>query len=165
MAIGKHEVTCARGAQRVSRVVQIDIDAVVDARCDGIAPPSISATKAAGWGGVAVGAGIFGYAAYGLGSYFLVDKQDPRFGDPRYEVTTNKTWGGPLYLIGGAAVSVASYMFLVRDPAASQTGTATLPAPIATDAAQTADTPPTWTATARATDPEVQDLSVQSGTR
>lgn len=165
MAIGKHEVTCARGAQRVSRVVQVDIDAVIDARCDGIAPPSMSAGKAAGWGGVAVGAGIFGYAAYGLGSYFLVDKQDPRFDDPRYEVTTNKTWGGPLYLVGGIAVSVASYLFLVREPAASQTATAELPVPGAADAAQTGDSPSAWTAAARATDAEVRVPSVQSGTR
>lgn len=122
MAIGKHEVICARGALRVSRIVQIDIDAVVDARCEGIAPPTVSATKAAGWGGVAVGAGLMGYGAWGLSSYYLVDKQDARGVE-----TSNKAWLGTVYTVGGIAAGVASYLFLVRDHGPAQTASATDP--------------------------------------
>jgi hypothetical protein len=111
VAVGKHEVVCARGAKRVSKSVMVELDGVVEARCEGIEPSgTFAASKALGWGGVAVGAGILGYGAWGVGSYYAVDKSDPRG-----VVSSNKPWLGSIYALGGVAAGVASYLFLVRD--------------------------------------------------
>lgn len=120
VTIGKHEVVCARGAKRVTKTVTIELDGVIDARCEGIEPPSsFGAGKAIGWGGVAAGAGMLGYGAWAIGSYYAVDKDDPLF------VSSNKVWGGSLYAVSGIAAGVASYLFLVRDkPVAAATATA-----------------------------------------
>lgn len=112
VAVGKHEIVCARGARRVNKTAMVDLDGVVDVRCDGIEPSgNFSANKALGWGGVAAGAGMLGYGAWGVGSYYAVDKSDPRG-----VVSSNKPWLGSIYALGGIAAGVASYLFLVREP-------------------------------------------------
>ena len=81
----------------------------------GSGPPSTNATViskafAAGWGGVAVGAGIMGYGLYGLGSYAS------DLSDSRGVASTNKHWLGSTLTLVGAGTAVASYFLLLREP-------------------------------------------------
>ena len=112
VSVGGHEVVCSRGAKRFQGSVKVEMDATVEVVCEGIAAAG-GPGKALGWGGVAVGTGIFGYGAYGLGSYFLVDLQSER-----KVKATNKHWLGASYASVGLATAIASYLLFVREPAA-----------------------------------------------
>ncbi len=108
---GKHEVVCARGPQRVAKALQVELDAVVDVRCEGVEPPTHFPTKPVlGWTGVAVGAGMLSYGAWGLASY-QSDKSDPRWNPTS---TSNKPVMGTVYAVTGVAAGVLSYLFLAR---------------------------------------------------
>jgi hypothetical protein len=113
VSAGTHDVLCRRAGKQVGVQVQVAADGLAEARCDGlVVASSVSGggRKAVGWSGVAVGAGLFGYGVYGLGSYLGADLQDPRG-----VKSTNKHWLGSTYTVVGAAAAVLSYLFLVRD--------------------------------------------------
>ncbi len=118
---GKHSVVCVRDGRQVGVTVDVGSDQTVEAGCMGLEPPAsaVSAGKAMGWGGVAVGTGLLGYGLYGLGSYLLVDVDDVRG-----IKSTNKHWLGSTYAIVGAGAAVASYLLLVRDGGSADSKTA-----------------------------------------
>lgn len=122
---GKHSVVCMRDGRQVGVTVEVGSDQTVEAGCMGLEPPAtaFSGAKAAGWGGMAVGTGLFGYGMYGLGSYLLVDMDDPRG-----VKSTNKHWLGSTYALVGAGAAVASYLLFVRDGGSSSAAAPASPA-------------------------------------
>lgn len=130
---GVHEVVCRKQGKQVGVQVKVAADATVEARCEGLPLPAQAAgagRKAVGWSGVAVGAGLFGYGVYGLGSYLGSD-----LGDPRGIKSTNKHWLGSTYTVVGATAAVLSYLFLLRDEPA----TASAPTAVSRDRTARAD--------------------------
>jgi len=123
VSVGAHEVTCSRGNARVAHRVEVGLEAAVQVTCEGIEPPSAGGGKALGWGGVAVGAGLLSYGAYGLGSWLFVDRNDERG-----IVSTNKHWLGSVYALSGVATGVASYLLFVREPKPVARATSARPA-------------------------------------
>ncbi|MSP90422.1 MAG: hypothetical protein EXR79_01230 [Myxococcales bacterium] len=113
VSVGGHEVVCSRGPKRFQATVKVEMDATAEVVCEGVAGGG-GPGRALGWGGVAVGTGIFGYGAYGLGSYLLVDLQSER-----KVKASNKHWLGASYATIGLATAIASYLFFVREPAAA----------------------------------------------
>lgn len=126
---GKHSVVCVRDGRQVGVTVDVGSDQTVEAGCLGLeaAASAVNAGKAVGWGGVAVGTGLFGYGLYGLGSYLLVDLDDTRG-----IKSTNKHWLGSTYAIVGAGAAVASYLLLVRDGAGADSKSAGVAPPAST---------------------------------
>ncbi len=110
---GTHEVSCKRGVKQVGRAIEVPSDGEVAVRCEGL-ESSVDAgganLRTAGWGGVAVGAGIMGYGLYGLGSYAS------DLSDSRGVASTNKHWLGSTLTLVGAGTAVASYFLLLREP-------------------------------------------------
>ena len=125
---GNHTVVCSRGDKRTVQSVEVGIGAQVDVDCAKVAVsrPVDLPLHAIGWGGVGVGALVFGYGAWGLGSYYLSEKDDPRG-----VKSSNKAWLGTVYALTGAATGALSYLFLVRHPDAPAPAEA---APAAPDA-------------------------------
>ena len=112
---GPHRVVCARGSDESVHEVEVSASGVTEIVCSGIAPPTGTAKQIVGWTGVAAGAGLLGAGAYGILSFLLVDAKDPRYNDPRYEVSHNKIIFGSTYAAVGVAVGVCSWLFLLRD--------------------------------------------------
>jgi hypothetical protein len=116
VAIGSHEVVCVGiGGKRFATMAKVEVDASVEVVCEGVGAGGGSGAKALGWGGVAVGAGMFGYGAWALGSFYIVDVNDPRWQEG--VSTSNKTWGGAVYSVAGLATGLASYWLFLREPA------------------------------------------------
>ena len=111
VAAGTHSVVCSRGDKRVVKSVEVGTGVEVDVDCSKLSGGSLGAlpVKAIGWGGVGVGALVMGYGAWGLGSYYLSDADDPRG-----VKSSNKQWLGSVYAVTGAAAGVLSYLLLVR---------------------------------------------------
>lgn len=126
VTVGSHEVVCSRGDKRVTRAVEVGMDAVVEVTCEGLSSGGFGGGKALGWGGVAVGAGLLGYGAYGIGSYLFVDLADPRVVAGTHTISTSKHWGGALYAVSGIATGLVSYLMFVREPAAPAAAAAVL---------------------------------------
>ncbi|MFZ4576801.1 MAG: PEGA domain-containing protein [Myxococcota bacterium] len=123
VTVGSHEVVCVRGDKRVTRNVQVEIDAAVEVECAGlVAHAARSSSKALGWGGVAVGGVVAGYGLYGLASYLFVD-----MADKRGVQDSNKPTLGTVFTVAGLATGVVSYLLFVHEPA---------PPPAAATAAQ-----------------------------
>lgn len=112
---GQHEVMCLRGDHQVGSKVDVPPGGQVEVRCDGLEPPAGGGKKAAGWGGVAVGAGIFGFGAYNV-SYYAY-KTSSGFVEKVPEGSVSRLSGGIGYATVGALVGAASWFLLVRDPA------------------------------------------------
>lgn len=112
---GPHKVICSRGDRNSVHEIEVSADGATEVTCDGITPSSGTTRKILGWTGVGVGAGLVGLGAYGILSFFLVDAKDPRYNDPRYTVSHNKVIFGSTYAVVGAAVGIASWLFLLRD--------------------------------------------------
>lgn len=110
---GTHSVVCSRGDKRAVQSVDVGAGAQVDVDCSKVAAsrPIELPLHAIGWGGVGVGALVFGYGAWGLGSYYFSDKDDVRG-----VKSSNKAWLGTVYALTGAATGALSYLFLVRHP-------------------------------------------------
>ena len=118
---GPHRVVCTRGNDESAHEVEVSASGATEVTCSDVAPSTGTARKVVGWTGVAAGAGLVGVGAYGLLSFFLVDAKDPRYSDPRYEVSHNKVIVGATYAAVGVAVGVCSWLFLVRDPKPAET--------------------------------------------
>jgi hypothetical protein len=103
------------GERRVTRSIEVEVEAAVEVRCDGLQAPAVGSSKALGWSGVAVGSAVAGYGLYGLASYLLVD-----LADTRGVVSSNKPVLGTVFTVGGLATGIASYLLFVREPPAPQ---------------------------------------------
>ncbi len=115
LEIGPHRVRCTAGTKQVEHSVTLEADAALVVVCADM-HDAVGLT-AVGWSGVAAGLAVAGYGAWGLGSY-IVELQD--VGVTVGEVkSTNKHYGGALYLVSGLAAGFASYWFLLRDAAAT----------------------------------------------
>ena len=112
---GTHRVVCTRDNVESAHDVEVSASGVTEVTCSEIAPSTGTARKVLGWSGVAVGAGLVGAGAYGILSFLLVDAKDPRYSDPRYQVSHNKVIFGSTYAALGVAVGVCSWLFLLRD--------------------------------------------------
>ncbi len=114
VTVGSHEVVCVRGEKRVTRSVQIEIDASVEVECSGLVARTSagSPSKALGWGGVGVGGIVAGYGLYGLASYLFVD-----MADSRGVQESNKPALGTVFTVAGIATGVVSYLLFVHEPA------------------------------------------------
>lgn len=112
---GPHRVVCSRGDEESAHEVEVGSEGATEVRCEGIAPSTGTARKVLGWTGVAAGAGLTGWGAYGLLSFAIVDTQDPRYNDPRYTVGHQKVIVGSVLAGTGIALGVCSWLFLLRD--------------------------------------------------
>ena len=119
---GSHRVVCARGTDESAHEVEVSANGVTEVTCTDIAPSTGTARQVLGWTGVGVGAGLVGAGAYGLLSFFLVDAKDPRYSDPRYQVSHNKVIFGSTYVALGVAAGVCSWLFLLRDSKPAESG-------------------------------------------
>jgi len=121
VAAGKHSIVCSRGDKRVAQSVDVGPGVQTEVDCGKVGRRGLGALPvgAIGWGGVGVGALVMGYGAWGLGSYYLSDADDPRGVQ-----TTNKKWLGSVYALSGAATGVLSYFLLVRPAAAAKSAPA-----------------------------------------
>ena len=124
VAVGDHEVVCVRGNQRTTRQAHVEMDAVVDVRCDGIEPPgaSVGKGKLFGWGGVAVGAGLLGWGLFNVGDYAsqTAAGKVEKVGD--CALCMSRLSGGIGYSVVGAALGVTSaWLFLRESPAPAAT--------------------------------------------
>lgn len=119
---GVHEVICVRGDRQIGTKVEVAADAQAEARCDGLEGGGLPPRKLAGWGGVAAGAGIFGFGAYNL-SYYAY-KSANGYVERVPEGSISRLTGGVGYAVVGAAVGVASWLFFVRDGQATAGGPA-----------------------------------------
>lgn len=116
--LGKHEVQCMRGARRYAKAVDVAFGAVAEVRCEGIGDAGAAVLRTSlGWGGVAAGVALAAYGVVGIQGYFA----DVAHAEEQGLIvqSTNKHYGGALYLASGLAVGVASWLLLLRDPGSS----------------------------------------------
>ncbi len=114
---GTHEVICVRGDRQIGTRIEVAADAQAEARCDGLEGGGLPPRKLAGWGGVAAGAGIFGFGAYNM-SYYAYKKSNG-FVERVPEGSVSRLTGGLGYAVIGAAVSVTSWLLFVKDSEAA----------------------------------------------
>ncbi len=119
---GAHRVVCSRGTAESAHEIEVSASGVTEVTCTDIAPSTGTGRKVLGWTGVAAGAGLVGAGAYGILSFLLVDAKDPRYSDPRYEVSHNKLIFGSTYVAAGVAIGICSWLFLLRDPKPAGSG-------------------------------------------
>jgi hypothetical protein len=118
---GPHRVVCSRGDSESAHDVEVSASGVTEVTCSDIAPATGTARKVLGWSGVAAGAGLVGVGTWSILSFLLVDTKDPRYNDPRYQVSHNKVIYGSTYAALGVAVGVCSWLFLLRDGKSAET--------------------------------------------
>lgn len=117
VAAGDHDVECSGPGGVARERVRVETTGVATVTCSGVAGAqrSSGASKVVGWGGVAVGSGLFAYGVYNLAYYFA------QTSDGQVEVVGNgplamsRSTGGALYAASGAAVGVLSWWLFLRD--------------------------------------------------
>jgi hypothetical protein len=126
VAVGDHEVVCVRGAKRVTQKARVEMDAVVDVRCEGIEPAGapVAKGKVFGWGGVAVGAGLLGWGLFNVGDYAAQTSAGKveKVGD--CALCMSRLSGGIGYSVVGAAVGVTSALLFLRESTPAPAATA-----------------------------------------
>ena len=110
---GEHKLTCRKGKKVEEHTFKLAVKQRLTVRCTELGGGVFTLRNTLGWGGVAAGAAMLGYGAWGLQSYFAdVERAE----DNGLLVDSNKHYGGALYVVSGLAVGVTSYLLFVRKP-------------------------------------------------